>query len=137
MTQIRMDTLVSYGIHEHLAADFPDPAARQAEIERIACQWASEFDANSLICLGRASARFNVERELSRIRPRVLFVLSLTDKLFTPTLAAGVMAKPREAGVEAEYFEIDSDLGHAASELAGEKWAPRLAGFLAERSGPR
>ncbi len=135
MTQIRIDTLKSYGIREHLAASFPDTKARQAEIERVARQWASEFDANSLIALGRASARFNVETELSRIRSRVLFVLSRTDSLFPPSLAPGVMAKLREAGVEAEYFEIDSDLGHAASGLAGDKWSPRLAEFLEELSG--
>lgn len=135
MTQIRVNTLINYGIHEHLAADFPDPAARQAEIERIARKWALEFDANSLIVLGRASARFNVEQELSRIQARVLYVLSRTDKVFPPSLAPGVMAKLREAGVRAEYFEIDSDLGHAASGLAGAKWAPQLAEFLAQLSG--
>ena len=135
MTQIRIDTLISYGIHEHLAASFPDPKAREAEIERIARQWASEFDANSLIALGRASARFNVEKELPRIRARVLFVLSRTDKLFPPSLAPGIIAKLQEAGVEAEYFEIDSDLGHAASGLAGDKWAPKLAEFLTRLSG--
>ena len=133
MTQIRVETLIRYGIHEHLAADLPDPAARQAEIERIARKWASEFDANSLIVLGRASALFNVEKELSRIRARVLYVLCRTDKLFPPSLAPGVMARLREAGVRAEYFEIDSELGHAASGLAGAKWAPKLAEFLAQR----
>lgn len=131
MTQIRINTLINYGIHEHLAPDFPDPAARQAEIERMARKWAMEFDANSLIALGRASARFNVEQELSRIRAQVLFVLSRTDKVFPPSLAPSVMAKLRKAGVRAEYFEIDSDLGHAASGLAGAKWAPQLAAFLA------
>lgn len=135
MTQIRVNTLNNYGIHEHLAPDFPDPAARQAEIERMARTWALEFDANSLIALGRASARFNVEQDLSRIRARVLFVLSRTDKVFPPSLAPGVMAKLQEAGVRAEYFEIDSDLGHAASGLDGAKWSPKLAEFLAQLTG--
>jgi hypothetical protein len=45
------------------------------------------------------------------------------------------MARLREAGVRAEYFEIDSDLGHAASGLAGDRWAPRLATFLAALHG--
>ena len=137
MTQIRIRTLINYGIHEHLAADFPDPPARQAEIERIARKWALEFDANSLIVLGRASALFTVEKDLSRIRARVLYVLSRTDKIFPPSLGPGVMAKLREAGVRAEYFEIDSELGHAASGLAGAKWAPKLAEFLARPSGQR
>jgi homoserine O-acetyltransferase/O-succinyltransferase len=135
MTRIRVDTLINYGIHEHLAADFPDPTARRAEIERMARTWALEFDANSLIALGRASARFTVQYDLARIQARVLYVLSRTDRVFPPSLAPGVMARLQEAGVHGEYFEIDSDLGHAASGLAEDKWAPKLAEFLAELTG--
>ena len=131
LTRIRIRTLVSYGMREHLAGDFPDTDARQAEIERVAGSWASEFDANSLIALGRAFARVNLEHELSRIRARVLYVLSRTDQVFPPTLAPIVMARLRAAGVRAEYVEIDSALGHAAPGLDGERWAPRLAAFMA------
>ncbi|MGF1617476.1 MAG: alpha/beta fold hydrolase [Acidimicrobiia bacterium] len=135
MTQIRVDTLINYGIHELLAADFPNLAARKAEIERMARKWALEFDANSLIALGRASARFNVENDLRRIKARVLFVLSRTDKVFPPSLAPGVMTRLQEAGVRAEYFEIDSELGHTAAGLDGAKWAPKLAEFMAQITG--
>jgi len=65
----------------------------------------------------------------------VLFVLSRTDNVFPPSLAPGVIAKFREAGVRAEYFEIDSDLGHTASGLDGNKWAPKLAEFMAQLIG--
>lgn len=132
MTRIRVDTLINYGIHEHLAADFPDPEVRQSQIERMARTWALEFDANSLIVLGQAMARFNLENDLKRIKARVLLVLSRTDTVFPPSLAPGAIAHLREAGVRADYYEIDSDLGHAASGLAGAKWAPRLAEFMAE-----
>lgn len=136
LTRIRVGTLVRYGIHELLAGDFPDFAARQAEIERRARQWATEFDANSMIALGRAMARFNLQDELARIKARVLYVLSRTDKVFPPSLAPAVMAQLREAGVRAEYFEIDSELGHAASGLDGAKWAPRLVDFMALLTNP-
>jgi homoserine O-acetyltransferase len=132
LTRIRVRTLISYGMREHLAATFPYPAARQAEIERVARKWATEFDANALITLGRASARFNVEMELPRIKARVLYVLSRTDQIFPPSLAPGVMAKLRDAGVRAEYVEIDSELGHAAPGIEGAKWAPQLAAFMAQ-----
>jgi homoserine O-acetyltransferase len=132
LTRIRIRTLISYGMREHLAAAFPDPAAREAEIERVARKWASEFDANALITLGRASARFYVESELSRIRARVLYVLSRTDQIFPPSLAPGVMAKLKAAAVRAEYVEIDSELGHAAPGIDGAKWAPQLAAFMAQ-----
>jgi homoserine O-acetyltransferase len=131
LTRIRVSTLIGYGMREHLAADFPDPAARQAEIERVARTWASEFDANSLVALGRAYARFNVEDELSRIQARVLYVLSRTDQVFPPALAPSVIARLRAVAVRAEYAEIDSALGHAAPGLDGERWAPRLAAFMA------
>lgn len=137
LTRIRVRTLISYGMREHLAATFPDPAARQAEIERVARKWATEFDANSLIALGRASARFNVEEVLSQIQARVLYVLSRTDEIFPPSLAPGVMAKLREAGVRAEYVEIDSALGHAAPGIEGAKWAPQLAAFMAQLARDR
>ena len=130
LTRIRIRTLVSYGMRDHLAGDFPDTDARQAEIERVAGSWASEFDANSLVALGRAFARVNLENELFRIRARVLYVLSRTDRIFPPTLAPSVMARLRAAGVRAEYAEIDSALGHAAPGLDAERWAPRLSAFM-------
>jgi len=36
-----------------------------------------------------------------------------------------------EAGVEARYFEIDSDLGHSSSGPEHAKWSPVLREFLA------
>ena len=39
------------------------------------------------------------------------------------------------AGVDARYFEIDSELGHLASGTDGEKWAPALKAFMAELMG--
>ena len=54
MTEIRVETLKLYGIEATLAEKFPDPAAREAEIRRIAEKWAGNWDANSLIILRRA-----------------------------------------------------------------------------------
>jgi len=100
----------------------------------MARKWAVEFDANSMIVLGRAMARFNLQADLSRIKARVLFVLSRTDRIFPPSHAPGVMAELHQTGVSAEYFEIDSELGHAAAGLDGAKWAPKLTEFMAETS---
>lgn len=130
LARMRVETLTSYGIEQQLAAAFPDPAARQAEIRRQAEKWAGEFDANSLVILRRASIVFDAQKDFGRLRARVLYVLSRTDRLFPPSLAPGVMAALRDAGVEAEYVEIDSDLGHLASGLDGARWAPRLAAFM-------
>jgi hypothetical protein len=35
------------------------------------------------------------------------------------------------AGVEARYFELDSDLGHASSGAEHAKWSPVLRAFVA------
>ena len=77
---------------------------------------------------------YDVTPELKRIRVPVLYVLSRTDELFPPSLAPGVMASLREAGVEASYFEIDSELGHLASGADAAKWAPALREFMGRLS---
>ncbi len=130
MTRLRIDTLTRYGLADSLAERFPDPAARAAEIQRIASGWADGFDANSLFILGRAMATFDVARDFAKIRVPVLYVLSTTDALFPPTLAPGVIAGLRAAGVDADYFELDSQHGHLASGADAAKWAPALAAFI-------
>ena len=131
MTALRLDTLKRYGMNEILAATILDPGARDARMREMAAHWARQFDPNSLVTLRKAMVRFDAERDVAKIRARVLYVLSRTDVLFPPSLAPAVMAKLRAAGVDATYFEIDSDFGHLASGADWPKWAPALAGFLA------
>jgi homoserine O-acetyltransferase len=119
MQALRVETLKRYGMD-----------ASDAEIKRLASIWAKEFDANSLLILGRAMESYDVTPELKRIRVPVLYVLSRTDELVPPGLAPGVMASLREAGVEASYFEIDSERGHLASGADAAKWARALREFM-------
>lgn len=130
VTALRVETLQRYGMGEGLAERFPDPAAREAEITRLAAAWAREFDANSLLILGRAMETYNVTPHLARIRVPVLYVLSRTDALFPPSLAPCVIADLHKAGVDATYVEIDSEKGHLASGADAGKWAPALCGFM-------
>jgi homoserine O-acetyltransferase/O-succinyltransferase len=129
-TEMRIETLKGYGLEAGLAAQFPEPAAREAELRRIARAWAEQFDPNSLVILRKAMLRYDVASRLSRIRARVLYVLSRTDKLFPPTLAPEVMGALQAAGVAAEYVALDSEFGHLASGLDADKWAPALRAFL-------
>lgn len=69
-------------------------------------------------------------KQFDRIKARVLFVLSRTDKLFPPDIAPGVMQGLKAAGVDADYFLLDSELGHSASGLDAHLWAPRLKVFM-------
>lgn len=131
LTDLRVDTLTRYGLRESLSERFPDPAACDAELRRIASAWADVFDANSLFILGGAMGTYDITRDYSRIKVPVLYVLSRTDALFPPGLAPAVMAGLRAAGVDAVYEEIDSEHGHLASGADAGKWAPALRAFIA------
>ena len=130
LTAMRVDTLKRYGQNEILATRFPDPAAREARIREMAEAWVRQFDPNSMVALRKASARFDAERDFGKIRAKVLYVLSRTDKLFPPSIAPAVMDKLAKAGVEARYVEIDTEFGHSASGPEWQKWAPALGDFL-------
>ncbi|HSE92293.1 MAG TPA: hypothetical protein VLF19_03235, partial [Methylomirabilota bacterium] len=116
--------------NESLAARFPDRDARQARLRAMSEAWARDFDPNSMITLRKASLTFDAEPDFPKIRARVLYVLSRTDRLFPPSIAPGVMDKLARAGVDARYVEIDSDYGHLASGADWTRWAPALKTFL-------
>src|SRR3984893_2158658 len=130
MIQIRAATLKTYGIETRLRDSMSDPARIEAAIREEAARWARGFDANSLLTLARALRSFDVTAQFARIRAKVLYVLSRTDKLFPPELAPAVMAGLEAAGVDADYFLLDSDYGHSASGRDAHKWAPRLRQFM-------
>ena len=130
MIQIRMATLKTYGIETRLRDSISDPAQIEAAIRDEAAQWARGFDANSLIILAKALRGFDVTAQFGSIKAKVLYVLSRTDRLFPPELAASVMPALQTAGVDADYFLLDSELGHSASGLDADKWAPRLREFM-------
>jgi homoserine O-acetyltransferase len=132
MTAQRVETLQRYGTRELLARTIADPAAREDALQRLAAAWAHEFDPNSLITLRKAMVRFDAARDFSRIRAKVLYVLSRTDTIFPPSLAPGVMDALAKAGVQARYLEIDTELGHVASGHEWAQWGPALRAFLEE-----
>ncbi len=130
MFQIRIATLKTYGIETSLRDTMSDPQEIEAAIRNEAARWAAGFDANSLIILAKALRGFDVTAQLGNITSKVLYVLSRTDKLFAPDLAPGVMQGLKTAGVDADYFLLDSEYGHSASGRDAHKWAPRLRQFM-------
>ena len=130
MIQIQIATLKTYGIETRLRDTMSDPEQIEAAIRAEAARWASGFDANSLIILAKALRSFDVTAQFSKIRSKVLYVLSRTDKLFPPELAASVMPGLKAAGVDADYFLLDSEYGHSATGRDAHKWAPRLRQFM-------
>src|SRR4029077_12724186 len=95
------------------------------------------FDANSLLILAKALRGFNTVPRFGSIKAKLLYVLSRTDRLFPPELAPAVMPALKNAGVEADYFLLDSEYGHSASGLDAAKWAPRLRQFMEGRDRSR
>src|SRR2546423_14193448 len=73
---------------------------------------------------------YDTVKDSPKIKAKVLYVLCRTDRLFPPSIAPGVMDALATAGVDARYFEIDSDLGHSASGPEHAKWSPTLHQFL-------
>ena len=131
MTALREDTLRRYGMDAVLAGRYPDAGERAAVLHDLARRWAEVFDPHSLLVLGAAANEFDATREFSKLRARVLYVLSTSDALFPPALGPGVMAALRGANVAAIYEQLDSPYGHLAPGIDAAKWAPALAQFLA------
>lgn len=124
LVAMRTDTLSRYGVDVELAARFPDPAARAREVNRLAREWASEFNPMSLVVLMAAAESFDLRPQLGAIRAPVLYVLSRTDPMFSPALAREVLALP---GTESwTYVELDSEKGHFASGADAALWADAL-----------
>jgi homoserine O-acetyltransferase len=130
LTQLRIEMLKRNGIEAALAPRYPDREPREAEIRRQAIDWAQRWDTNSLVILRRGTLGYDTVRDFAKIKAKVLYVLCRTDRLFPPSIAPGVMQALAAAGVEARYFEIDSDLGYSASGPEHAKWSPVLRGFL-------
>jgi homoserine O-acetyltransferase len=131
LLRLRIETLERYGQNEVLARTIADPDRRAARLRELADAWARQFDPNSMIALRKAAVKFDAERDLAKVRAKMLYVLSRTDKLFPPSIAPGVMDKLTRAGVDARYFEIDTELGHSASGPEWAKWGPTLKDFVA------
>jgi|SRR5665213_208063 len=130
MIQIRTVTLKTYGIETRLRDTMSDPHLIEAAIREEATRWARGFDANSLIILAKALRGFDVTAQLGSITAKLLYVLSRTDRLFPPELAPMVMPALKSAGVDADYFLLDSDYGHSATGRDAQKWAPQLRQFM-------
>ena len=131
LTRMRLATLERYGMEAELSASYPEREARHAEMERLAGEWAREFDPGSLVVLARAIESFDVRPKLSRLRAPLLYVLSRSDATFPPPLAGELAPLFEAAGLKWTYVELDSDKGHLASGADSHLWQDELARFLA------
>ena len=127
----RVETLRGYGVGRALADKLGNEEAASRGLEKLARQWARQFDANALIVLRRAAVRFNAWDNAANITAPLLYVLCNTDNRFPAgELAGPTMAHLEASGVDASYVEIDSPYGHLAPTEDWQKWAPDLKAFL-------
>jgi len=111
------------------AAELPE-ADREAKILAQSESWAKVFDANSLIALRNAREDWDLTDALNRVRARVLYVLSTTDAAYPASIAPRVMGLLENAGVDAQFVELDSIHGHLASGVDWQLWSQELKSFL-------
>ena len=136
LTKIRVATLKFYGIEAQLAAQYPDAAAargghRQAG-RAVGAELRRQLDGGAA---PRARDLRHDARSSARSRPRCSTSSPAPTTCSRPRSRPAYMQALKAAGVDARYFEIDSELGHLASGLDGDKWAPALKAFMAELIG--
>lgn len=127
---MRVATLTRYGVDAELRARIPHAAARAAEIQRMAEDWARGFEPESLVTLMQAAQGFDVRPRFNEIRARVLIANSRTDAVFPPEIATQVAPALTAAGVSWQAHAIDSDKGHFASGVDAHLWADALRTFM-------
>ena len=130
MTALRVATLKRYGVDAELAPRMPDEAERDAEIQRMALDWARDFEPGSLLTLMEAAESFDVRPRFAGMKARLMIVNSRTDPLFPPAIAEQIAPLLDAAGVRWLAHPLDSDKGHFASGADAHLWAGALREFL-------
>jgi homoserine O-acetyltransferase len=95
--KIRIETLKIYGDDKKIR----DPDVINQRLAQLAEPWAGQFDANSLIVLRKATIQFDARPNVANIKAPVLYVLSHSDNLFSPSIAPDTMKLLKESGVNA------------------------------------
>jgi homoserine O-acetyltransferase len=135
LVKYRIETLKNYGCYNKIREDFGDDLnIINKHLTNLAKSWAEQFDANSLIVLRKASIQFDIRPMISRIKVPLLYVLSRTDKIFPTSIAKKSMEMFKHSGINAYYFEIDSNNGHRAPSVDWHKWEDELKKFIEQQS---
>jgi homoserine O-acetyltransferase len=91
---------------------------------------AAGSDAGHFVWLVKANQLYNLEKEQSRIKAKVLFLPAKTDMLFPPELARRWADKLRAQGNVVELYEIDGTSGHLDGIFSIAKVAEQIKGFM-------
>ena len=91
---------------------------------------AAATDAAHFVWMSRANQLYNLEKEQSRIRAKVLFLPAKTDLVFPPELSRKWADRLRAQGNHVELYEIDGTNGHLDGLFSIGKVADRIKAFM-------
>ena len=87
-------------------------------------------DAGHFVWTAKANQLYNVDKEVNRIKAKVLFLPAKTDLLFPPELSRKAADKLRAQGNYVELYEIDGTNGHLDGLFSIAKVADQIKAFL-------
>jgi homoserine O-acetyltransferase/O-succinyltransferase len=91
---------------------------------------AAANDAGHFVWMAKANALYNVDKDASRIKAKVLFLPATTDLLFPPQYSRKAAEKLRAQGNHVELYEIEGTNGHLDGIFSIGKVADRIKAFL-------
>ena len=87
-------------------------------------------DAAHFVWMAKANQLYNLEKQQSRIKAKVLFLPAKTDMIFPPELSQRWAEKLRAQGNHVELYEIEGTSGHLDGLFSIGKVADRIKAFL-------
>lgn len=93
---------------------------------------AGATDAAHFVWMAKANQLYNLEKEQSRIRAKVLFLPAKTDMVFPPELSRKWAERLKAQGNHVELYEIDGTSGHLDGLFSIGKVADRIRDFMAK-----
>jgi len=91
---------------------------------------ASATDAAHFVWMAKANQLYNLEKEQSRIKAKVLFLPATTDMIFPPALSRKAADKLKAQGNHVELYEIEGTSGHLDGLFSIGKVADRIKAFI-------
>jgi len=91
---------------------------------------AGATDAAHFVWMAKANQLYNLEKEQSRIKAKVLFLPATTDMIFPPELSRKAAEKLKAQGNTVELYEIEGTSGHLDGLFSIGKVADRSKAFI-------
>jgi homoserine O-acetyltransferase len=107
-----------------------NPFAIEDSLYKTGVARAGANDAAHFVWTAKANQLYNLEKEQSRIRAKVLFLPAKTDLIFPPELSRRWAERLRAQGNHVELYEIDGTSGHLDGLFSIGKVADRIKDFL-------